>query len=302
MTITWAADVLRSAGLPVYEDPGWLTRRSRAGYAPQGIVWHHTATSLAWLDGHVLALLRNGRRDLSGPLSQLGLERDGTWVCIASGRANHNGYGTWGNDSIGVEAYNSGLGEPWPKAQVKSYEQGTAAICKYLGWDPRTRVKGHKETDPTRKIDPTGINMHMARTEVGLWLAGTHEQDPFMALTDPAQEQLARRVDAIYEWLVAPAGARIVNTNTGETDPSGVAVSDVWRWTRESAIALRDGQAMAHDTWRWTREGIILLRAMTPAIKAIVQDAVAEAGGVDGASAEAVAEAVIQRLDDQFSK
>jgi len=62
-------------------------------------------------------ILRDGRRDLPGPLAQLGLRRDGTFVTVAGGRANHNGYGRWGNNSIGVEAYNDGVGEPWPTAQ-----------------------------------------------------------------------------------------------------------------------------------------------------------------------------------------
>lgn len=166
MRLDWLPSVLRAAGLDVYELPGWLERQTRDGFDPKGIVWHHTATSAGWLDGHVAALLRDGRRDLSGPLSQVGLERDGTWVLIAGGRANHNGYGLWGNDSIGIEAYNSGLGEPWPQAQLDAYHKGTAAICKRMGWNPITAVMAHRETDPGRKIDPTGIDMNTARKRV----------------------------------------------------------------------------------------------------------------------------------------
>src|SRR5690606_11664261 len=127
------------------------SRTTRAsGLTPQGVVCHHTATSSAWQDGHVAALLRDGRRDLAGPLSQLGLERDGTFVVIAAGRANHNGYGTWGNDSIGIEAYNSGLGEPWPAVQLDAYQRGVAAILAHLGLDVSC-CKAHRETDPKRK-------------------------------------------------------------------------------------------------------------------------------------------------------
>lgn len=163
--LSWLPTVLRSAGLDVYEMPGWETRRTRAGYTPQGVVPHHTATSTAWLDGHVAALLRDGRRDLAGPLSQLGLERDGTFVVIAAGRANHNGYGLWGNDSIGIEAYNDGVGEEWPDVQYDAYVRGVAAICAHMGWGP-DQVKAHRETDPGRKIDPTGIDMDQFRAAV----------------------------------------------------------------------------------------------------------------------------------------
>lgn len=133
--------------------------------AIKGVVAHHTATGPNWSDGHVAALLRDGRRDLKGPLSQLGLERDGTFVVVATGKANHNGYGEWGNDSIGIEAYNSGVGEPWPMVQLDAYVRGSAAILRHLRLDS-SRVKGHRETDPGRKIDPAGIDMDRFRRAV----------------------------------------------------------------------------------------------------------------------------------------
>jgi hypothetical protein len=136
-----------------------------------GVVWHHTATGPNWADGHVAALLRDGRRDLAGPLSQLGLERDGTFVVVATGKANHNGFGFWGNDAIGIEAYNNGKGEPWPAAQMDAYVRGTAAILKHLGLGA-DRMKGHRETDPGRKPDPTGIDLNFARLLIGAVMVG----------------------------------------------------------------------------------------------------------------------------------
>ena len=162
--ILWAANVLRDAGVEVYEMPGWKDSETRPGFDVNGIVCHHTATGPNWQDGHVALLLRRGRSDLSGPLSQFGLERDGTWVCIAAGRCNHNGYGVWGNDSIGIEAYNNGKGEVWPDAQMESYGVGVAALCEKTGLSI-AEVRGHKETDPTRKIDPT-FNMDNFRVQV----------------------------------------------------------------------------------------------------------------------------------------
>lgn len=192
MRVPWLAQVLRDAGLPVYEDPGWKGR-GRELTTVNGVVWHHTATGTRWADGHVLALLRHGRSDLAGPLSQLGLERDGTWVCIADGRANHNGYGKWGNQSIGVEAYNDGIGERWPSVQVDSYHLGTAAICRHLGMGA-DRVLGHRETDPRRKIDPTGIDMVDARRRVHLLLSGSPKPPPKEMFTVSQFDDLMREI------------------------------------------------------------------------------------------------------------
>lgn len=161
---TWLADVLRAEGLHVIEMAGWKSRRTRAGFNPAGIVCHHTATGKNVSDVRTRALLRDGRADLTGPLSQLGLERDGTFVVVAAGRCNHNGFGTWGNDSIGIEAYNDGTGEPWPKPQMDAYRRGCAAICRHEGWGIAS-VRGHKETDPKRKIDPT-FDMNRFRADL----------------------------------------------------------------------------------------------------------------------------------------
>ena len=193
MTLTWLPDVLRAAGLDVYEMPGCSTR-GRSSITVQGVVGHHTATGPRWADGHVAALLRDGRRDLAGPLSQLGLERDGTFVVVACGRANHNGYGKWHNDAIGIEAYNSGVGEPWPPAQVDAYCRGVAAILRHLGLDA-SHFLGHRETDPRRKIDPAGLDMAAMRRRVSDLL-----EDDDMPLSDTdlgkIQSLIDEKVDA----------------------------------------------------------------------------------------------------------
>ena len=165
MRVDWLADVLRDAGCAVYEMGGWRDR-GRDLVSVEGVVWHHTASTVHTSDTAMERILRDGRRDLPGPLAQLGLRRDGTFVTVAGGRANHNGYGKWGNNSIGVEAYNDGVGEPWPTAQIGAWVAGTAAICRHLGLDAG-QVLGHKETDPRRKIDPAGIDMGDMRYRIG---------------------------------------------------------------------------------------------------------------------------------------
>ncbi len=153
--IDWLPDQARAAGLDVYVMPGFETRSTTAAGLTtiHGVVWHHTATGPNWSDRDVAALLRDGRRDLPGPLSQIGVERDGTAVFVAAGRANHNGYGEWGNSSVGIEFYSDGVNERLTDAQIRTGIILTALILKHEGL-PASRTKAHRETDPRRKIDP----------------------------------------------------------------------------------------------------------------------------------------------------
>jgi hypothetical protein len=136
--LSWLVDVLEAAGLKVAPVPGWESRGTRDVKTTMGVICHHTAGPLA---GNMPSLdtLLQGRSDLRGPLAQLGLGRDGTWYVIAAGRANHAGAGLWqgvrdGNDCfIGVEAENTGKGEPWPAVQMDSYQRGVAAILRRIG-------------------------------------------------------------------------------------------------------------------------------------------------------------------------
>lgn len=164
MRANWLPGVLKDAGLRVRMMTGALTRGGEM-VSIDAVIAHHTATGPAWSNEAVANLLRDGRSDLRGPLAQLGLERDGTFVVVATGRANHNGYGKFGNSSLGIEAYNDGKGEPWPAAQLIAYDRGVAAILRRLGL-PASRLLAHRESDPTRKIDPTGIDMDAMRRRV----------------------------------------------------------------------------------------------------------------------------------------
>ena len=169
MRLPWLATILRAVGLDVVEHAGW-ENRGKDMLGVNGIVWHHTVTGTNWSDTEVCRLLINGRSDLPGPLCQLGLDRRGRYHLIAAGKGNHNGHGTWGNQSIGIEAFNDGVGEPWPAAQLDAFVAGTAAICRHLGMST-SKVLGHKETDPSRKIDPRGIHMPAARDRIAALLA-----------------------------------------------------------------------------------------------------------------------------------
>ena len=187
--------VLRDAGLTVIEEPGWRSRGADLARV-DAIIWHHTVTGPTIPDRTVANLLRDGHSTLPGPLSQLGLDRQGRYWLIASGRCNHNGYGAHGNQTIGIEAYNSGTGEPWPRAQVDAYVAGAAALGRAhnVHW---TRQLGHKETDPRRKIDPAGLDMDEMRRRVAATPAHPRPKGPLMALTDAEQRELLAKVRSI---------------------------------------------------------------------------------------------------------
>jgi hypothetical protein len=207
----WLADVLRASGLDVVEYPGWKTR-GKEGMRPRVVIGHHTATFPTTLDSVVTNLLVKGRVDLIGPLCHLGLNREGTFIVIAGGKANHAGLGSWmdANESvetIGIEAYNWGNGvpfpsrEPWPQVQLDAYDRGVAALLKHLGRDQRYFC-GHREwaIPAGRKPDPSGIDLNAMRARVRYLL----ELEDFM-------EKLT---DAEIAWLkLMIAGANEIGSN-----------------------------------------------------------------------------------------
>lgn len=187
-SLTWLPEVLEDAGLKVAEHPGWRTRGRGDMGKIRGVICHHTAGAPA-AKGVMPSLntIVNGRaataksKALSGPLAQLGLARDGTWIVVAAGRANHAGDGDWhgvttGNSSmIGIEAENTGLNNdsPWPEVQVDAYRRGVAAILKKIGADS-SMCCGHKEyaLPKGRKSDPN-FDMDAFREEVAKIMDGS---------------------------------------------------------------------------------------------------------------------------------
>lgn len=84
MMLTDLATVLRAAGLKVQEVPGWKTRGHGQMTSVETIACHHTAGPKTG-NYPSLGVVRDGRPGLDGPLAQLGLARDGTWLVIAAG-------------------------------------------------------------------------------------------------------------------------------------------------------------------------------------------------------------------------
>jgi hypothetical protein len=186
MTYRWLDDLdlaLAAGGVP-YElvgpsslDPtgaqSWSTRGrpySTGQFDPSGVLCHHTASPAGTSDQADINGILCGNSQAPGPVSQLYLGRSGVLYLVAAGRCNHGGQGIRpGIDSgcadmnaatIGIEAGNSGVGEPWPPAQTAMYAATVAALCSWYGWGV-DRVWLHATTGPpyggcNSKIDPAG--------------------------------------------------------------------------------------------------------------------------------------------------
>jgi hypothetical protein len=228
--LTWLAAALRDAGLPVREVPGWQTRGHGAMHDEvAGVLVHHTAGPATGLLPSERVLVE-GRTGLAGPLCNLALARDGTWVVVAAGQAWHAGTGVlpWcpqnqGNSRlIGIEGESVGTRDDWTPAQRASYPRGVAALLIHLGLGS-FRVAAHREWAPSRKIDPAFWDMHAFRADVARWMTAP-TGGALMALSDTEQRELLDRVRNLEHQLVLGEGGpdgrwgwRTFDGGTGET-------------------------------------------------------------------------------------
>jgi hypothetical protein len=171
-----AAALMRARGLRVSAMAGWEDRGRSADFAPRAVLLHHTAAAV-----DVDRILRDGRPDLSGPLCNWAVHRNGGWVLVAAGRANHAGVGTLPNSaSYGVEATGpdpAGASGPAAFGNYGAYVLGVACILAAEGWDT-SAVFGHKETARPvgRKVDPA-FSVPDFEAAVRAAMAGEEEDD-----------------------------------------------------------------------------------------------------------------------------
>lgn len=160
---------VKKAGVKYNEAAGWQSHGRGTMGTIQTVVPHHTAGP-ARGNSPSLNVVRNGRGNLHGPLSQLFLARDGTVTLVGAGIANHAGrvkYNSYSNShSIGIEAEATGTSS-WPDVQMDAYAKLCKALCDEFNLS-YSRVLGHKEVcSPSgRKIDPN-FNMDQFRSKVG---------------------------------------------------------------------------------------------------------------------------------------
>lgn len=209
-------DYLRARGFRVVGVPGWRQRKRPFGlFRPKGHVAHHTGgagNGMAYAAG----ILTGGYRELPGPLCQIALNRHGTVIMIAAGRANHAGKtrrigfmsaGDGNSQAVGTEAMNTGTegwSNPHPKnpfgTQYNAFIALSAALEDYMGWK-RGSTLAHGETSTSGKWDPgirdsSGrtrmLNMDVFRREVRKVVFGKPTPGPTPApspLPDPVPEK-----------------------------------------------------------------------------------------------------------------
>lgn len=173
--LLWLPDVLTDFGCRVVTVDGWQTRSrpaSSGGFAPVGVLAHHTATtSSATRPAPTLGLLVNGRSDLPGPLCQISTGYDGVVRVVAAGRANHAGNckamgpipaGDGNALYVGDEIDYNGT-QKMSTAQFDAAAKAHAAILHGLKRD--TRYLGrHADTSVTGKWDNGGYTTAQMRT------------------------------------------------------------------------------------------------------------------------------------------
>jgi len=228
-SLTWLPDVLTNAGLKVALQPGWETRGHGDMGTVLGILCHHTATTDLTQNMPSIDVLINGRPDLSGPLAQLGLGRDGTYYVVAAGRCYHAGAGTWqgivtGNTNfIGIEAENTGGHDDflWPAVQLDAYQRGVAAILTHIGKGVEF-CAGHKEyaLPAGRKTDPD-FDMVAFRTAVSAILNGTAPPPVLIPVAEPTIPGQAPGRATLRRGIPNdPALVKLVQAKVG-VDPDG---------------------------------------------------------------------------------
>jgi N-acetyl-anhydromuramyl-L-alanine amidase AmpD len=252
--LSWLVTVLRDAGLRVAEVDGWLNRgRGNMSSSVKGVVCHHTVGAAS---GNMpsLRVLINGRSDLPGPLSQLGLGRDGTYYVIAAGRANHAGPGGWKGESgnsnfIGIEAENTGFpSDPWPEVQLDAYKRGVAAILTKLGQDS-SWCCGHKEWT-SGKIDPHTIEMSEFREDVARLMdnPGRGQRIPAVDLND--RPTLSRNSASNPRFLVEELQKKLGFANEKVDGLFGpITESAVRQFQRNNPPLVPDG-IVGPKTWK----------------------------------------------------
>lgn len=213
MLLTDLADACRKSGLPVVEVDGWLARGHGQMVAVNSIVCHHTATSKAAAGNYPsLGIVRDGRSDLPGPLSQLGLGRDGTVYVIAAGVSYHAGatfYPRQDNwHAIGIEAEHDGV-SPWPVVQHAAYVRLVAALADHYGV-PLSNVQGHKEvaTPLGRKVDPN-FDMTEFRTRVKAVKAGPSPKEILRGEIDALLVEMIAKAKGVRSRAKSPARPKV---------------------------------------------------------------------------------------------
>ncbi len=215
----WLTDldvVARRTGYPVVEVPGWRTRGHGEMTGVAGVTMHHTANGGAQGSAPSLAVVRDGRPNLSGPLAQYVIGRSGIIYVVAAGLCYHAGTSIsdkFGNPwRIGIEA--EAIGTPgaegdWPEDQMDSQAKLAAALVQHYDLSVRD-VLGHKETcrPEGRKTDPS-YDMAAFRRRVSYHLEPDMKLSDTVKYSPSAAGRLAKKEDSVETVLQWPPAVRL---------------------------------------------------------------------------------------------
>lgn len=155
-------NAFRRFGIPYDVEPGAYERGHGDMRGFRYVAEHHTAGGN---DAGDIRVVRDGRSDLPGPLSQIVLQRNGKPRIIAVGVCYHApskvnfmgvgaGQGNWW--SIGIEGVSNGRND-WTPEQREMYPRVVAALLVEAGL-PLNARRFHRDLQPGEKVDPVGFD------------------------------------------------------------------------------------------------------------------------------------------------
>jgi hypothetical protein len=199
--LTWLADACRETGYPVIEVPGWRSAGHGPMTAGHGVVGHWTAgpaQDKTASNTPSLAVVRDGRPGLDGPLCNVYTAFDGTLYVVAAGKAYHAGVSSWRGESdlnglyLGNEVESPG-GFVYTDAQLDVTPRLHAALLRRMARPAECSCAHFECAQPDgRKPDGPARNMPAFRMQVNRYLANpasirkTQEDDVSVADVEQA--------------------------------------------------------------------------------------------------------------------
>lgn len=271
LKLQWMADELHDAGLNVVDHDGWKTRTATKTYeyTPVGVVDHHTAGSSVLTNYPDPPFWSNSRLEFACNITI----RPNAEVCVLNaGVANDSGMGDQrvldrlrrdeeptapvdftasdrvsGNPwFIDIEVQHKGDGSPIHRPQYDALIVTNAVICNHYGWNPLTRVIGHREWT-LRKVDPRWsgtsnpmytIRQHTLEILEDLMDRNTEVDNGLPVLA----EAFNRARDAgVYSEHTKPGKVVIADELAAFLDRAGVLNKGARTWTNKQIIALVAG-------------------------------------------------------------
>lgn len=198
----------KNFGISYTIEPGAYERGHGDLNGVKFIVIHHTAGGN---DSGDIRIVRDGRSDLPGPLSQIVLKRSGQPHIIAVG-VSWQAYGTinfkgvpagsgnyW---SLGIEGVSNGYND-WTAEQRREYPRIVAALLKDMGL-PSDAWIFHRDYQPGEKIDPAGFTKEWFASEVNKYYNGGGSVAPVkgdIAIKRDQSPWLGKKLIAEEEWV-----------------------------------------------------------------------------------------------------